>query len=42
MMRLTTNSTRKMKNRICAMPALAEAIPPNPNMAAMMATIITK
>lgn len=34
-----TNNTRKIKNRILAIPAAPAAIPPNPKMAAIMATI---
>ena len=32
-----TNSTRKIKNKIFAIPAAPEATPPNPNTAAIMA-----
>jgi len=32
------NNTRKMKNRTFAMEAAPEAIPPNPKIAAMIAT----
>lgn len=39
-MRLRTNNTRKIKNRILAMLAAPAATPPNPNMAAIIA--ITK
>ncbi len=35
----TTNSTRKITNRICAIPVAAPAIPPKPNSAAISATI---
>ena len=35
--RLTTKTTRKMKNRICATLAEAAAMPPKPNTPAMMA-----
>ena len=34
-----TNSTMKIKNNILAMPAAPAAIPPKPNMAAIIATI---
>ena len=34
----TRNKTRKMKNKIFAMEAAPAAIPPNPNMAAIIAT----
>ncbi len=34
-----TNKIKKMKNRTLAIPAAPAAIPPNPNMAAIMATI---
>ena len=34
-----TNKTRKMKNKTLAMPAAPAAMPPNPKMAAIMATI---
>ena len=37
-MRLSTKSTRKIKNKILAIPAAPAAIPPNPKMAAMIAT----
>ena len=37
-----TNNARKMKNRILAMPAAPEAIPPKPNSAAMIATMTAK
>ncbi len=37
--KLRTNSTKKTKNKILAIPAAPAAIPPNPNIAAMMATI---
>lgn len=37
--RLSTKSTRKIKNKIFAILAAPEAIPPKPKMAAMMATI---
>src|SRR5262249_38219747 len=33
------NSTMKMTNRICAICAAPAAMPPNPNMAAMIATM---
>lgn len=33
------NNTRKIKNKILAMPAALEAIPPKPNTAAIIATI---
>jgi hypothetical protein len=33
------NNTIKIKNRILAMPAAPAAIPPNPNIAAIIATI---
>ena len=36
--RLKTKSTRKMKNRILAISAAPAAIPPNPKIAAMIAT----
>jgi hypothetical protein len=35
----TRNNTMKIKNRIFAMEAAPEAIPPNPNTAAIIATI---
>jgi hypothetical protein len=38
MMRETTKSTRKRKNRTWAMPAEAVAMPPKPNTAAIIAT----
>ena len=34
-----TKRTKKIKNRTLAIPAAPAAIPPKPNMAAMMATI---
>ena len=34
-----TNKIKKMKNRTFAIPAAPAAIPPNPNMAAIIATI---
>src|SRR5689334_18371169 len=37
--RLTTNRTKAMTNRIWAIPAAVEAMPPNPNTAATSATI---
>jgi hypothetical protein len=37
-MRESKNRTIKMKKRIFAMPAAPAAMPPKPNMAAMMAT----
>ncbi len=37
--RLNTKSTRKIKNRIFAILAAPDAIPPKPKMAAMIATI---
>jgi len=36
--RETINNTRKMKNKILAMEAAPAAIPPNPRIAAMIAT----
>lgn len=39
MIKLTTSKTKKTKNKIWAMPADADAIPPNPNTPAMIATI---
>ena len=38
MIRDSTNSIRKIKNKIFAIPAAPAAIPPNPKMAAIMAT----
>ena len=38
--KLSTNNTRKIKNKILAIPAAPAAIPPNPKMAAIIA--ITK
>ena len=35
--KLSTNNTRKIKNRILAMPAAPAAIPPNPKIAAIIA-----
>lgn len=37
--RLRMKSTKKIKNKIFAIPAAPAAIPPKPKMAAMMATI---
>ncbi len=37
--KLNTKSTKKTKNKILAIPAAPAAIPPKPNIAAMMATI---
>lgn len=37
--KLSTNNTKKIKNKILAIPAAPAAIPPKPNIAAMMATI---
>ena len=37
--RLRIKSTRKMKNKILAIPAAPAAIPPKPKIAAIMATI---
>ena len=37
--KLNTNSTKKIKNKILAIPAAPAAIPPKPKIAAMMATI---
>jgi hypothetical protein len=37
--KLSTNNTKKIKNKILAIPAAPAATPPKPNMAAMMATI---
>ena len=37
--KLSTNSTRKIKNNTLAMPAATAAIPPKPNTAAMIAII---
>jgi len=37
--KLNTNSTKKIKNKIFAIPAAPAAIPPKPKIAAMMATI---
>ena len=39
MIRDNTNSTKNTKNKILAMDAAPAAIPPNPNIAATMATI---
>jgi len=39
MTKLTKNTTRKMKNRMRAMSDAPLAIPPNPKIAAMIATI---
>jgi len=39
-MRLSTNSTKKIKNKTLAIPAAPAAIPPKPNIAAIIA--ITK
>ena len=38
MIRDNTNRIRKIKNKILAIPAAPAAIPPNPKMAATMAT----
>ncbi len=35
--KLSTSRARKMKNNICAIPAAAPAIPPNPNKPAIKA-----
>jgi hypothetical protein len=35
--KLSTNNTRKIKNKILAIPAAPAAIPPKPNMAAIIA-----
>lgn len=37
--KLNTNNTKKIKNKILAIPAAPAAIPPKPNIAAMIATI---
>ena len=37
--RLNTNNTKKIKNKILAIPAAPAAIPPKPKIAAMIATI---
>jgi len=37
--KLNTNNTKKIKNKILAIPAAPAAIPPKPKIAAMMATI---
>ena len=37
--KLKTKSTKKIKNKILAIPAAPAAIPPKPNIAAMIATI---
>ena len=39
MIKDNTNSTKKIKNKILAMDAAPAATPPNPNIAATMATI---
>ena len=36
--KLNTNNTKKIKNKILAIEAAPEAIPPNPKMAAIIAT----
>ena len=37
--KLKTNNTKKIKNKILAIPAAPAAIPPKPKIAAMIATI---